>query len=80
MTSVKMVCRLIRCWMLTIRSWCRSIGSYLYSVKTYRGLQFLAGRETGKTWIEGRIIDREGNDITDLVREAENYLIKHTFL
>lgn len=46
----------------------------------YRGLQFLAGREMGKSWIEGRIIDREGNDITDLVREAESYLITHTFL
>lgn len=46
----------------------------------YRGLQFLAGRETGKTWIEGKIIDREGNDITEIVREAEEYLIKHTFL
>ena len=46
----------------------------------YRGLQFLAGRETGKTWIEGRIIDKAGNDITELVREAEDYLIEHTFL
>ncbi len=46
----------------------------------YRGLQFLAGRETGKTWIEGKIIDREGNNITELVRKAENYLIEHTFL
>ena len=46
----------------------------------YRGLQFLAGRETGKTWIEGRIIDKTGNDITELVREAEDYLIEHTFL
>ena len=46
----------------------------------YRGLQFLAGRETGKTWIEGRIVDREGNDITELVREAEDYLIRNTFL
>ena len=46
----------------------------------YRGLQFLAGRETGKTWIEGKIIDKAGNDITELVRKAENYLIEHTFL
>ncbi len=46
----------------------------------YRGLQFLAGREPGKTWIEGEIIDREGNNITELVRKAENYLIEHTFL
>ena len=46
----------------------------------YRGLQFLAGRETGKTWIEGKIIDKEGNDITELVRKAENYLIENTFL
>ncbi|MDO4399830.1 MAG: aldo/keto reductase [Coriobacteriia bacterium] len=46
----------------------------------YRGLQFLAGRETGKTWIEGAIVDRDGNDITGLVREAESYLIEHTFL
>ncbi|MBQ9497396.1 MAG: aldo/keto reductase [Selenomonadaceae bacterium] len=45
-----------------------------------RGLQFLAGRKTGKTWIEGRIVDREGNDITELVRAAEDYLIKNTFL
>lgn len=46
----------------------------------YRGLQFLAGRETGKTWIDGRIVDRAGNDITELVRTAETYLIEHTFL
>lgn len=46
----------------------------------YRGLQFLAGRETGKSWIEGAIIDKTGNDITELVREAEHYLIEHTFL
>lgn len=46
----------------------------------YRGLQFLAGRETGKTWIEGRIVDKLGNDITELVREAETYLIENTFL
>ena len=46
----------------------------------YRGLQFLAGRETGKTWIDGRIVDRAGNDITELVRTAEAYLIEHTFL
>ena len=46
----------------------------------YRGLQFLAGRESGKTWIEGRIVDRAGNDITELVRAAEDYLIKNTFL
>ena len=46
----------------------------------YRGLQFLAGRKTGKTWIEGRIVDKEGNDITELVRAAEDYLIKNTFL
>lgn len=46
----------------------------------YRGLQFLAGRETGKTWIEGQIIDKTGNDITDIVRQAEDYLIEHTFL
>ncbi|KIR03564.1 Fe-S oxidoreductase [Lachnospiraceae bacterium TWA4] len=46
----------------------------------YRGLQFLAGRETGKTWIEAPIIDREGNDVTELVRKAENYLIENTFL
>lgn len=46
----------------------------------YRGLQFLAGRETGKTWIEGRIVDKAGNDITELVRAAEDYLIKNTFL
>lgn len=46
----------------------------------YRGLQFLAGRETGKTWIEGRIVDKAGNDITETVRKAETYLIEHTFL
>lgn len=46
----------------------------------YCGLQFLAGRETGKTWIEGRIIDKAGNDITELVGKAEEYLIEHTFL
>ena len=46
----------------------------------YRGLQFLAGRETSKTWIDGRIVDKLGNDITELVREAETYLIEHTFL
>ena len=46
----------------------------------YRGLQFLAGRETGKTWIEGRIVDRAGNDITELVKRAETYLIENTFL
>ena len=46
----------------------------------YRGLQFLAGRETGKTWIDGRIVDKLGNDVTELVRKAENYLIEHTFL
>lgn len=46
----------------------------------YRGLQFLAGRQTGKTWIEGKIIDKEGNDITEIVRKAENYLIENTFL
>ncbi len=46
----------------------------------YRGLQFLAGKEVGKTWIEEPIIDKEGNNITDLVREAENYLIENAFL
>ena len=46
----------------------------------YRGLQFLAGRPIGKTWIEGAIQDREGNDITALVQQAEAYLIEHTFM
>jgi len=46
----------------------------------YRGLQFLSGRPTGKTWVEGQIIDREGNDITELVKMAEDYLIKNTFM
>lgn len=48
--------------------------------RRYRGLQFLAGRETGKTWIDGAIVNRAGNDITELVRTAEDYLIEHTFL
>ena len=46
----------------------------------YRGLQFLAGREIGKTWIDGRIVDKLGNDITEIVRKAESYLIEHSFL
>ncbi|WP_070043235.1 aldo/keto reductase [Robinsoniella peoriensis] len=46
----------------------------------YRGLQFMAGRTVGKSWIDEKIIDREGNDITELVRTAEQYLIENTFL
>ena len=46
----------------------------------YRGLQFLAGREVGKSWAEGMIQDKEGNDITELFKTAEAYLIQHTFL
>ena len=45
----------------------------------YKTFRLDAKIPEGKSWIEGKIIDKDGNDITDLVRKAEDFLLKNSF-
>lgn len=36
-------------------------------------------KDISGSWITGSIIDREGNDITEMVRTAEKYLLENSF-
>ena len=44
----------------------------------YATERYAAGRHG--SWIDGAIIDREGNDITQTVRDAEAWLMEHDFV
>ena len=45
----------------------------------YKTLRLDAKIPAGQSWLEGKIVDRDGNDITELVKTAEAWLLKNTF-
>lgn len=45
----------------------------------YKNYRHDAGIPAGQSWVDGKLIDREGNDITDLVRKAEEWLLENTY-
>lgn len=45
----------------------------------YKTVRLDAKIPAGQSWIEGKIVDRDGNDITETVKKAETWLLKNSF-
>mgnify|MGYP002625553996 CR=1 FL=1 len=45
----------------------------------YKTFRLEAKIPAGESWIKGKIIDKDGNDITEIVKKAEKWLLDNTF-
>lgn len=45
----------------------------------YKTFRLDAKIPAGQSWIEGKLIDRDGNDVTETVRKVEKWLLENTF-
>ena len=45
----------------------------------YKTFRLDAGIPAGESWVKGRLIDKEGNDVTEMVQKAEKWLMENTF-
>lgn len=45
----------------------------------YKTFRLDAKIPVGESWIKGKIIDKDGNDITEMVKKAEKWLLDNTF-
>lgn len=45
----------------------------------YRTFRFAANIPSGQSWIKGKLVDKEGNDITETVKVAEKWLMDNSF-
>ncbi len=53
--------------------------TYSTELNYYKTLRFDAKIPDGQSWIEGKLIDKEGNDVTETVRKVEKWLLDYTF-
>lgn len=45
----------------------------------YKTFRFDAKIPDGQSWVNGRLVDKDGNDVTDTVKMAEKWLLDNTF-
>ncbi|MBQ7479043.1 MAG: aldo/keto reductase, partial [Selenomonadaceae bacterium] len=43
----------------------------------YKCERYRKGLAEGQSWIEGKVFDKDGNDITELLQKAEKFLLEH---
>ena len=45
----------------------------------YKTFRLDARIPDGESWVRGRLVDKGGNDVTDIVKKAESWLMDNTF-
>ena len=45
----------------------------------YKNFRYNAGIPAGESWIEGKVCDKEGNDITEKLKVAEQFFLENSF-
>ncbi|MBQ9616688.1 MAG: aldo/keto reductase [Selenomonadaceae bacterium] len=45
----------------------------------YKTFRFAAKIPEGESWVKGQLMDKDGNDVTDMVKKAESWLMENTF-